>query len=48
MIASLGGYLNRKADGPAGTTTMWRGLVRLQAMAEGFSLCKTQWQRDGP
>jgi hypothetical protein len=48
MIASLGGYLNRKGDGPAGTTTMWRGLVRLQAMAAGFSLCKTQWQRDGP
>jgi hypothetical protein len=48
MIASLGGYLNRKGDGPPGTTTMWRGLVRLQAMAEGFSLCKTQWQRDGP
>lgn len=33
MIASLGGYLNRKGDGPPGTTTMWRGLVRLQAMA---------------
>jgi len=48
MIASLGGYLNRKGDGPPGTTTMWRGLVRLQAMADGFSLCKAQWQRDGP
>ena len=47
MIASLGGYLNRKGDGPPGTTTMWRGLVRLQAMAEGFNLCKTQMQRDG-
>lgn len=48
MIASLGGYLNRKRDGPPGTTTMWRGLVRLQAMAEGFSLCKAQMQRAGP
>jgi hypothetical protein len=48
MIASLGGYLNRKADGPPGTTTMWRGLIRLQAMAEGFGLYKTQLQRDGP
>ena len=28
--------------------TMWRGLLRLQAMAEGFSLCITQMQRDGP
>jgi hypothetical protein len=48
MIASLGGYLNRKGDGPPGTTTMWRGLIRLQAMADGFNLCKTQMQRDGP
>lgn len=48
MIASLGGYLNRKGDGPPGTTTMWRGLIRLQAMVEGFNLCKTQMQRDGP
>jgi hypothetical protein len=48
MIASLGGYLNRKGDGPPGTTTMWRGLIRLHAMVEGFSLCKTQLQRDGP
>jgi hypothetical protein len=48
MIASLGGYLNRKGDGPPGTTTMWRGLIRLQAMAEGFSLCKAQMQRAGP
>ena len=48
MIASLGGYLNRKRDGPPGTTTMWRGLIRLQAMAEGFGLGKTQMQRDGP
>ena len=48
MIASLGGYLNRKGDGPPGTTTIWRGLVRLQAMAAGFGLCKTQRQRDGP
>jgi Druantia protein DruA/Transposase DNA-binding/Transposase Tn5 dimerisation domain len=48
LIASLGGYLNRNGDGPPGTTTMWRGLIRLHAMAEGFSLCKTQMQRDGP
>ncbi len=48
MIASLGGYLNRNSDGPPGTTTMWRGLIRLQAMADGFSLCKTQMKRAGP
>jgi len=48
MIASLGGYLNRKGDGPPGTTTMWRGLIRLQAMADGFGLCKAQMQRASP
>ncbi len=29
MIASLGGFLGRKADGEPGTTTVWRGLERL-------------------
>ncbi|MEK7733765.1 MAG: IS4 family transposase [Planctomycetota bacterium] len=29
MIASLGGYLNRKCDGPPGTKTMWVGLQRM-------------------
>ncbi|MFN5170202.1 MAG: IS4 family transposase [Cyclobacteriaceae bacterium] len=29
MIGSLGGHLGRKADGDAGITVMWRGLMRL-------------------
>ena len=29
MIASLGGYLNRKCDGPPGPKTMWVGLQRM-------------------
>jgi hypothetical protein len=29
MIASLGGYIGRKNDGPPGATTVWRGLVAL-------------------
>ena len=29
MTASLGGFLGRKADGEPGTTTLWRGLQRL-------------------
>lgn len=29
MIASLGGHLNRKCDGPPGPKTMWTGLQRM-------------------
>jgi hypothetical protein len=29
MIATLGGLLGRKSDGEPGTTSAWRGLVRL-------------------
>jgi hypothetical protein len=29
MIASLGGYLNRRCDGPPGPKTMWVGLQRM-------------------
>ncbi len=30
MTASLGGFLGRKCDGEPGTTSLWRGLQRLQ------------------
>lgn len=30
MTASLGGFLGRKGDGDPGTTTLWRGLQRLE------------------
>jgi hypothetical protein len=30
LIASLGGYLGRKHDGPPGPKTMWIGLQRLR------------------
>lgn len=36
MVARLGGFLGRKHDGEPGTETMWRGLVRLAAMVEGY------------
>ena len=38
MIATLGGFLGRKGDGEPGTTTLWRGLIRLAAMVEGYRL----------
>lgn len=41
MIASLGGFLGRTGDGEPGTTTMWRGLQRLQDIATGFAMFKS-------
>jgi hypothetical protein len=37
MIASLGGYLNRKHDGPPGPQTMWIGLQRMRDFAIAWS-----------
>lgn len=35
MIAKLGGFLGRKRDGDPGMITLWRGLIRLNAMVAG-------------
>ena len=34
IIAQLGGYLNRKCDGPAGFETLWKGYARFSDMAQ--------------
>ena len=48
MIAGLGGFLGRKCDGEPGTTTLWRGWQRLQAITIGFVLGRTLYSaRDG-
>ena len=31
-IAQLGGYLNRKCDGPPGVESLWRGYARFHDM----------------
>ena len=38
MIASLGGYLNRKKDGPPGPKTIWIGLRRLADIIIGYDV----------
>jgi hypothetical protein len=38
VLAKLGGYLNRKNDGPPGNTVLWRGLSRLTDIHMGFEL----------
>jgi len=37
-VARLGGFLDRKGDGPAGTITLWRGWKRLADLTEGWNL----------
>ena len=37
-IAKLGGYLDRKSDGPPGTLALWRGWKRLTDLTEGWCL----------
>jgi hypothetical protein len=36
MVAGLGGFLGRKGDGEPGTETLWRGLQRLDDIAEAY------------
>jgi hypothetical protein len=49
MIAALGGFLGRKGDGEPGTTTIWRGLERLDGIVIGFrAAMRLYQQRDGP
>ena len=39
-IACMGGYQNRRNDGPPGWISIWRGWRRLTTMAEGYMLAK--------
>lgn len=39
-VAKLGGYLNRKNDGPPGNTVLWRGLSRLTDIHLGVEISK--------
>ena len=38
MIAKLGGFLGRRSDGEPGTTTLWRGLQRLDDIMFGYRI----------
>lgn len=38
IVASLGGYLSRRRDGPPGNMVLWRGMSRLNDIHLGFEL----------
>jgi hypothetical protein len=49
MIGMLGGHLASKRYPDPGTITLWRGLLRLEALVEGCRLAQLLYrQRDGP
>jgi len=48
MIAKLGGFLGRKSDGEPGTTTLWRGLVRLDNIVIGYRMARRRAARHDP
>ncbi len=48
-IGKVGGWLARGKEDNPGTTSMWRGLVRLVNMVQGYMLAlQVQSIRDGP
>ncbi|MDF1880751.1 IS4 family transposase [Sulfurimonas sp. MAG313] len=42
IIASLGGYLNRKNDPPPGAQIIWKGLLKLNERVKGYRLAKLE------
>ena len=45
LIAELGGYLNRKGDGPPGPKTMWIGLQRMRDYATAWTAFRPPGKR---
>jgi len=41
IMAKLGGFIGRKGDGEPGTTSLWRGIQRLDDITETFKIMST-------
>lgn len=39
-MAMLGGYINKKAQGPPGSKTIWRGMARFETIVQAFEAFK--------
>ena len=46
MVATLGGFLGRKADGEPGPTTLWRGIQHLDGIAATWHYMASQYAPD--
>ena len=47
LIAELGGWQRKKSQGPPGSTTIWRGLRRMEAYADAFQAFQKAKSRCG-
>ena len=47
LIAELGGWQRKRSQGPPGSTTIWRGLRRMEAYADAFQAFKKAKLRCG-
>lgn len=45
LIAELGGWQRRKTQGPPGSTTIWRGIRKMEAYADAFQVFKKSEKR---
>ncbi|MDB5385114.1 MAG: family transposase, partial [Planctomycetaceae bacterium] len=45
MIAELGGWQRKKTQGPPGSTTIWRGIRKMEAYADAFQVFKKAEKR---
>lgn len=47
LIARMGGYIGRNNDGPPGIQTLWRGLQKLHAIMQVYSVSPTSYPHFG-
>ena len=38
LVAQLGGYINKKSQGPPGSKTLWRGMARFETIVEAYKI----------
>lgn len=38
LVAILGGYINRKSQGPPGSNTIWRGMARFETIVDAYKI----------
>jgi len=42
LIAQLGGYINKRSQGPPGSTTLWRGMSQFETIVQAYRIFNTK------
>jgi len=42
LIAQLGGYINKRSQGPPGSTTLWRGMSQFETIVQAYQIFNTK------